>query len=148
VLYSLLYVVVRFLLEALIVRGRSEARLRAEVLALRHQLAVLERQVGRPRWQPSDRLVLAAISRVLPRPGWRSLIPRPETLLRWHRELVRRQWAAYQGRPLRHRPTPSNELHDLIVKLARENEGWGYRRIVGRVGGPVWHGLPGSPLIE
>ncbi|HKA49614.1 MAG TPA: hypothetical protein VKK19_08495 [Candidatus Dormibacteraeota bacterium] len=50
-LYSFLYVVVRFLLETLIVRGQSEARLRAEVLALRPQLAVLERQVGRPRWQ-------------------------------------------------------------------------------------------------
>jgi len=85
VLYSFLYVVVRFLLETLIVRSRSEARLRAEVLALRHQLAVLERQVGRPRWQPTDRLVLAALSRVLPRPDWRSLLPRPETLLRWHR---------------------------------------------------------------
>jgi len=92
--YSRLYVVVRFLLEVLIVRGRSEARLRAEVLALRHQLAVLERQVGRPRWQPSDRLVLAAISRLLPRSGWRSHIPRSETLLRWHRDLVRRKWAA------------------------------------------------------
>ena len=110
-LYSLLYVVVRLLLEVLIVRGRSEARLRAEVLALRHQLAVLERQVGRPRWQPSDRLVLAAISRVLTRPGWRSLIPRPETLLRWHRDLVRRKWAAYWRRPPRRRPMPGSELH-------------------------------------
>ena len=80
-LYSFLYVMVRYLLEVLIVRGQSEARLRAEVLALRPQLAELERQVGRPRWQPSDRLVLAAISSVLPRPDWRSLIPRPETLL-------------------------------------------------------------------
>ena len=84
-LYSFLYVVVRFLLETLIVRSRSQARLRAEVLALRHQLAVLERQVSRPRWQPTDRLVLAALRSVLPRPDWRSLLPRPETLLRWHR---------------------------------------------------------------
>ena len=85
VLYSLVYVVVRFLLEVLIARHRSEARLRAEVLVLRHQLAVLERQAGRPPWQPSDRLLMAAMSRVLPRPDPRSQIPRPETLLRWHR---------------------------------------------------------------
>jgi hypothetical protein len=133
VLYFFLYVVVRFMLETLIVRSRSEARLRAEVLALRHQLAVLERQVGRPRWQPTDRLVLAALSRVLPRPDWRSLLPRPETLLRWHRELVRRRWAAYRRRPRRQRPVVRSELHDLILKLARENEGWGYRRIVGEL---------------
>ena len=73
VLYSLLYGVVRLLLEILIVRGRSDAELRAEVLALRHQPRVLERQVGRPRWQPTDRLLLTAISRVLhdgrPAPG-------------------------------------------------------------------------------
>jgi len=134
VLYSFLYVVVRFLLETLIVRSRSQARLRAEVLVLRHQLAVLERQVGRPRWQPTDRLVLAALSRVLPRPDWRSLLPRPETLLRWHRELVRRKWAGYRRRPSRRqRPVVRSELHDLILKLARENEGWGYRRIVGEL---------------
>jgi putative transposase len=109
--YSFLYVVVRFLLETLIVRNRSEARLRAEVLALRHQLAVLERQVGRPRWHPTDRLVLAALSRVMPRQDWRSLLPRPETLLRWHRELVRRKWAAYRRRPGRQRPVVWSELH-------------------------------------
>ena len=132
-LYCFLYVVVRFILEALLVRGRSDARLRAEVLALRHQLGVLQRQVGRPRWQPTDRLVLAAISRVLPRPSWRSLLPSPETLLRWHRELDRRKWAAYRRRPSRGRPMPRSELHELILKFARENEGWGYRRIVGEL---------------
>ena len=63
-LYSLAYALVRLLLEILIVRGGSAARLRIEVLALRHQLGVLERQVGRARWQASDRLVLAAISRI------------------------------------------------------------------------------------
>jgi hypothetical protein len=80
-----LYVVVRFLLETLIVRSRSEARLRAEVLALRHQLAVLERQVGRPRWQPTDRLVLAALSRVLPT-GRDELIPSACTRRARHRD--------------------------------------------------------------
>ena len=148
VLYFLAYAVVRLLLEVLIVRGRPNAKLRAEVLALRHQLRVLERQVSRPRWRPTDRLLLAAISRALPRPAWRSLLPRPETLLRWHREVVRRKWVAYRRRPRRPRPVPRSELHDLILRLARENSRWGYRRIQGRVGGPVWHGLPGSPLIE
>jgi putative transposase len=148
VLYSLLYELLRLLIEILIVRGRGDAQLRAEVLALRHQLGVLERQVGRPRWQATDRLLLAAISRALPRPAWRSLLPSPETLLRWHREVVRRRWAAYGRRPRRQRPVLHSELHDLIVKLAEQNPRWGYRRIQGRVGGPVWHGLPGSPLIE
>ena len=68
-LYGLLYDLLRFLIEILIVRGRGDAQLRAEVLALRHQLGVLERQVGRPRWQPTERLLLAAISRALPRPA-------------------------------------------------------------------------------
>ena len=86
--YFLAYAVVRLLLEVLIVRGRPNANLHAEVLALRHQLRVLERQVARPRWQPTDRLLLAAISRALPRPAWRSLLPSPGTLLHWHRELV------------------------------------------------------------
>jgi putative transposase len=133
VLYSPLYAVVRLVLEILIVRSRSDAGLRAEVLALRHQLRVLERQVGRPRWQPTDRLLLTAISRVLPRPAWRSVLPSPETLLRWRRELVRRKWAAYCRRPRRRRPLPRSELHELILRLARENARWGYRRIQGEL---------------
>ena len=98
VLYSLLYDLLRLLIDILIVRGRGDSQLRAEVLALRHQLGVLERQVGRPRWQLTDRLLLAAISRALPRPAWRALLPSPETLLRWRRALVRRKWAAYRRR--------------------------------------------------
>ncbi len=133
VLFSLAYAVVRLVLEALIVQGRANAELRAEVLALRHQLRVMERQAGRPRWQPCDRLLLAAISRVLTRPAWRSLLPSPETLLRWHRELVRQKWAAYRRRPRRHRPIPSSEFHQLILRLAGENSRWGYRRIQGEL---------------
>ena len=133
VLYTLLYALLRLLLELLFVRSRSEASLRLEVLGLRHQLKVLERQVGRPRWQPFDRLVMTAISRVLPRRDWRSLLPSPETLLRWHRELVGRKWAAYGRRPRRRRPTARSEVHDLILKLARENDGWGFRRIQGEL---------------
>src|SRR5215471_12591579 len=86
--------------------------------------------------QTDDRRALPfpdrAISRFLPRPDWQSLLPSPQTLLRWHRELVRRKWAAYRRRPRRQRPAPS-ELHQLILKLARENERWGYRRIAGEL---------------
>jgi hypothetical protein len=64
---SLLYAVLRFALDLLIIRRKSEAELRAEVLALRHQLGVLERQVGKPRWRPADRLVLAALWSGAPR---------------------------------------------------------------------------------
>jgi putative transposase len=133
VLFALAYTVVRVLLEALIVGRKPDAKLQAEVLALRRQLRVLERQVSRPRWHPSDRLLLAAISRALPRPVWRSLLPSPETLLRWHRELVRRKWAAYARRPRRQRPVPRSDLHDLILQFARENPRWGYRRVQGEL---------------
>ena len=132
-LYSLLYDLLRLLIEILMVRGRADTQHRAEVLALRHQLGVLQRQVGRPRWQATDRLLLAAISRALPMPAWRSLLPSPETLLRWHREVVRRRWAAYWRRPRRQRPVLRSELHDLIVKLAEQNSRWGYRRIQGKL---------------
>ena len=132
-LYTLLYALLRLLLELLFVRSRSEASLRLEVMGLRHQLKVLERKVGRPRWQPLDRLVMTAISRLLPRRDRRSLLPSPETLLRWHRELVGRKWAAYGRRPRRHRPTARSEVHDLILKLARANDGTGFRRIQGEL---------------
>jgi putative transposase len=76
-----------------------------ELLALRHEVRVLRRQVKRPAWQPLDRLLLAALSRYVPRAQWGRFPVRPETLLRWHRELVRRKWAAFgrrrgPGRPV------------------------------------------------
>jgi hypothetical protein len=117
--FALLYSLVRFLLDALLTRRQSELRLRAEVLAVRHQLRVLERQVRRPCWQPADRLLVTVLSRVLPRPAWSVLLVSPETLLRWHRELIRGKWAAYARRsPHSDRARPS-ELHQLILRLAR-----------------------------
>ncbi len=131
--FALLYSLVRVLLDALLTGRQSELKLRAEVLALRHQLRVLERQVCRPRWQPADRLLLTALSRVLPRPAWSALLVSPETLLRWHRELIRGKWAAYARRsPQPDRARPS-ELHQLILRLARENSRWGYRRVQGEL---------------
>jgi len=133
VIYSLAYAVVRLLLEVLVVRGRSQANLRAEVLALRYQLGVLERQAGRARWQASDRLVLAAVSRILRKTARRSFLASRETLLRWHRELVRRKWAAYPRRPGRKQAIPVSGRHELILRIARENPRWGYRRIQGEL---------------
>lgn len=130
-LLSLAYALVRFLADLLLVRARSDTQLRAEVLALRHQLRVIERKVGKPGWQPGDRLLLAGLSRLLPRSGWSSLLPSPETLLRWHRELVHRTWAAYRQRPPRPRRPRDPELRELILRLASENPRWVYRRIQG-----------------
>ena len=68
-----------------------------ELLALRHEVRVLRRQVKRWAWRPRDRLLLAALSRCLPRVQWGRLPVRPETLLRWHREFVRRKWRPSAG---------------------------------------------------
>jgi putative transposase len=130
---GLVYTVVRSLLDLLAFCRKTEATLQIEVLALRHPLRVLERQVKRPRFQAADRLLLSALSRILPRPAWHFFLVSPETLLRWHRELVRRKWALYARRPLPGRRGQSPERQELIVRLARENPRWGYRRIQGEL---------------
>src|SRR5262247_3919999 len=130
-LLALLYQLVRYHTDLALVRTQSDAQLRAEVLALRHQLRVLERKVGKPVWQPADRLLLAALSRLLRRSSLDALLPRPETLLRWHRELVRRKWAAFAGRPPRPGSARHRERRELVLRLAQENPSWGYRRIQG-----------------
>jgi putative transposase len=99
-----------------------------EIAVLRHQVAVLRRQVPRPRFTPADRLVLAALSRVLPRPRWAVFLVTPATLLRWHRELIARKWT-YPHTGKRH--ALPEETVDLVIRLARENPRWGYQRIVG-----------------
>ena len=130
---GVLYSLVHSLLDLLVVSRKTEAALQVEVLVLRHQLRVLQRQVRRPRLQPADRLVLSALSRFLSRPAWRSFLVSPETLLRCHRELVRWKWGLYSRRPPRGRPGQSAERQELIVLLARENPRWGYRRIQGEL---------------
>jgi hypothetical protein len=79
-----------FELAVLLVRRDSSREL--EILVLRHQLAILRRQTRRPQFTPSDRFLLTALSRVLPRRSWHALLVTPETLLRWHRRLVARRW--------------------------------------------------------
>src|SRR5438876_4162700 len=89
---SFAYWVVRRLFELLVLFGRSERAKEVEILVLRHELQVLRRQVRRPRVDVADRALLAALSQLVPRPCWRSFLVEPATLLRWHRELVRRRW--------------------------------------------------------
>jgi hypothetical protein len=96
---SSLYVVVCRLLELLVLFVRSDRAKELEILVLRHELAILRRQAGRPRFESHDRLVLAALSRMLPRCSWNDFLVRPETLLRWHRRLVARRWTYPHRRP-------------------------------------------------
>jgi putative transposase len=102
-------------------------------VVLRHELAVLRRQVSRPRLDERDRVFLAAASRLLNGKSQHSFFVRPDTLLGWHRQLVRRRWTYAGRRP--GRPSVSEEIHELVVRLARENPRWGYQRIVGELAG-------------
>jgi putative transposase len=109
----------------------------AEILALRHQIGVLERQLDgrRVRFTPGDRAFLAALLRRLPTEVLRGvrLLVRPDTVLRWHRDLVSRRHAA-RSRPKRAgRPRTVRSIRVLVLRLARENPGWGYRRIHGEL---------------
>jgi len=126
------------LLELVVLLARRDRAKELEILVLRHELSILRRQVGQPRFELHDRLLLAALSRVLPRRSWHAFLVRPETLLRWHRRLVARRWAYPHRRP--GRPPIGHQVRELILQLARENPSWGYMRIAGelrKLGVPV-----------
>jgi len=130
--WSLCYLAFRYALQLVLLRPRSTEFKELEIVVLRHQLAVLRRQTGRPQLRTTDRVFLAAASRLLPRSRWKSFLVTPTTLLRWHRRLVARRWT-YARR--RGRPPIGGEIRELVLRLARENPRWGYQRIVGELNG-------------
>ena len=134
-MWSLVYLVARTLVRLLVgggQQGQDDGSKDLEILVLRHQLRVLQRRSGPPRLRPIDRVLLAAASRVIPRDRWVAFLVTPATLLRWHRELVRRKWTYRRGgRP--GRPPIDPEVRALILRLARENPRWGCVRMEGEL---------------
>ena len=156
---SLLYRLFRRVLEVVRVHWSDTAAKDAEIVVWRHQLAVLRRQVTRPRFTWSDRALIALLARLVPRELWGSFLVTPQTILGWHRALVRRRWTYPHRRP--GRPALPKQTVELICRLARENPRWGYLRIVGelkKLGITVSktsvamvlrrHGLPPAPRRE
>jgi len=126
VLLSAWYVVLQRVLQLVVLRLRSREFKELEIVVLRHEMAILRRRICRPSMTTADRVFLTATSRLLPRPIWNAFFVKPATLLDWHRRLVARRWT-YRRRPGR-RPM-SREVRELILRIARENPRWGYRRV-------------------
>jgi putative transposase len=117
---------------------REEAWKTAEILILRHQLAVLQRnQPRRPNLNWADRALLAALLGAIPKTRRHKLrlLVTPDTIARWHHDLARRRWAARSRRGKTGRPATRRNIRALVLRLARENPGWGYRRIHGELAG-------------
>jgi putative transposase len=127
----LLYLILCQLLGWLELLGRGQASKNAEILVLRQEVAVLRRQVARPRPTWPDRAILAALARLLSRERRSHHLVTPDTLMRWHRVLVSRYWTKPHRPP--GRPSRSQELRSLILRMAAENPTWGYRRIHGEL---------------
>jgi putative transposase len=131
VILSVLYLLRCRVLRLIARPSASEISKDVEIAVLRHQLKVLRRQVSRAALRPGDRAFLAAASRVIPRERWASFLVTPQTLLRWHRERVRRRWTYRPRQP--GRPPIDQQVRDLVLRLALENPRWGYVRIQGEL---------------
>jgi putative transposase len=131
-LFALAYSVLRLLLDLVDVRLRLRDP-EAELLLLRHQLRVVRRQVKRPRLDMADRTIMATLSQRVSRSAWVGMLVQPETVLGWHRELVRRKWAAFGRRRGPGRPGLDPELQSLILEMAKDNPKWGCVRIRGEL---------------
>ena len=128
------YLLVRCLLGCLMVLARREVSKDAELLVLRHENAVLRRQqIGRVRYQPGDRLWLAALSRLIPRQRWGEVFAAtPVTLLAWHRRLAAHKWDYSQPRSPG-RPSTAAAIRKLVIRIATDNPAWGHRRVQGEL---------------
>src|SRR5450755_3408346 len=117
---------------------RDETWKTAEILILRHQLAVLQRRrARRPKVNGADRALLATLLSLIPKTRRHRLrlLVTPDTILRWHRDIVRRRWAARSTRGKTGRPVTRRNIKALVRRLARANPEWGYRRIHGELAG-------------
>jgi putative transposase len=133
VLLKIVYVLTCRILGLVAVLFRGDRARAAEVLVLRHQNAVLRRQVGRVRYEPADRAWFAALVRIVPRRRWAEVFPvTPATLLAWHRRLAAKKYdTSGWRRPGRPPATPG--IKRLVLRMARENPLWGHRRIQGEL---------------
>jgi len=133
VIFSVVYLLARCLLGSLMVLARREVSKEAELLVLRHENAVLRRHAGRVRYEPADRVWLAALARLLPRRRWTEIFPiTPATLLTWHRRLAASKYDTSNSRKPGRPPTVPG-IARLVVRLAKENPLWGHRRIHGEL---------------